>query len=51
MARTVADLPAGSRITDYISLGVVARFFPVIDRPIFATRRAEPQSMQLVSGA
>jgi Insertion element 4 transposase N-terminal/Transposase DDE domain len=29
MARTVADLPAGSRITDYISLGVVARFFPV----------------------
>jgi hypothetical protein len=25
----VADLPAGSRITDYISLGVVARFFPV----------------------
>jgi hypothetical protein len=29
MARTVACLPAGSRITDYISLGVVARFFPV----------------------
>jgi len=29
MARTVAALPAGSRITDYISLGVVARFFPV----------------------
>ena len=28
MARTVATLPAGSRITDYISLGVVARFFP-----------------------
>lgn len=28
MARTVAALPAGSRITDYISLGVVARFFP-----------------------
>jgi hypothetical protein len=29
MARTVASLPAGSRITDYISLGVVAKFFPV----------------------
>jgi hypothetical protein len=28
MARTVAALPAGSRITDYISLGVVTRFFP-----------------------
>ena len=29
MARTVAALPAGSRITDYISLGVMARFFPM----------------------
>src|ERR1700689_4113895 len=29
MARTMAALPAGSRITDYISLGVVAKFFPV----------------------
>jgi hypothetical protein len=29
MARTVATLPAGSRITDYISLGVIVRFFPV----------------------
>jgi hypothetical protein len=28
MARTVAKLPAGSRITDYISLGVIAKFFP-----------------------
>ena len=28
MARTVAALPAGGRITDYISLGVVTRFFP-----------------------
>ena len=25
MSRTVATLPAGSRITDYISLGVVGR--------------------------
>ena len=29
MARTVASLPAGSRITDYISLGVIAKFFPL----------------------
>lgn len=28
MARTVASLPGGSRITDYISLGVIAKFFP-----------------------
>ena len=28
MARTVATLPAGSRITDYITLGVVATTFP-----------------------
>jgi Insertion element 4 transposase N-terminal/Transposase DDE domain len=28
MARTVASLPTGSRITDYISLGVIAKFFP-----------------------
>ncbi len=29
MARTVATLPAGTRITDYISLGVIAKFFPL----------------------
>jgi hypothetical protein len=29
MARTVAGLPNGTRITDYISLGVVAKTFPV----------------------
>ena len=29
MARTVATLPAGSRITDFISLGVVAKTFPL----------------------
>lgn len=28
MARTVAQLPNGSRITDYISLGVIAKTFP-----------------------
>lgn len=29
MARTIATLPAGSRIADYISLGVIAKFFPL----------------------
>jgi len=29
MARTVATLPEGSRITDFISLGVIAKTFPV----------------------
>jgi hypothetical protein len=28
MARSIASLPAGSRITDYISLGVIAKYFP-----------------------
>jgi len=29
MARTVAELPSGSRVTDYISLGVITNSFPV----------------------
>ena len=29
MARTKAALPAGSRITDYISLGVITKFVPL----------------------
>jgi hypothetical protein len=29
MARTVATLPEGARITDYISLGVIAKTFPM----------------------
>jgi hypothetical protein len=29
MSRTVATLPEGSRITDYISLGVIAKAFPI----------------------
>jgi hypothetical protein len=29
MARTIAALPEGSRITDYISLGVIAKTFPL----------------------
>lgn len=30
MARTVASLPAGSRVTDYISLGVITKFVPLV---------------------
>ena len=29
MARTLAELPEGSRITDYISLGVISKTFPL----------------------
>ena len=29
MARTVAELPQGARITDYISLGVIRTTFPL----------------------
>ena len=29
MARTIAELPAGTRITDYISLGVISSAFPL----------------------
>ena len=41
MSRTVASLPAGSRITDYISLGVVAKTFPPdkIRAALVATRK------------
>jgi len=41
MSRTVAALPAGSRVTDYISLGVVAKTFPPdkIRAALVATRK------------
>ena len=38
MARTVAELPSGTRITDYISLGVLAKTFPMTTiEPILRT--------------
>jgi hypothetical protein len=40
MARTVAGLPAGSRITDYISLGVLTKTFP-LDKVIAVVAAAE----------
>jgi hypothetical protein len=49
MARTVAALPAGSRITDYISLGVIARFFPAerIHEILQQTNRASVRERDL----
>src|SRR5436305_12097603 len=49
MARTVAALPAGSRITDYISLGVIARFFPAekIHEVLKQTNRASIRERDL----
>lgn len=42
MARAVASLPAGRRITGYISLGVAAKFFPreKVDAALERTGRA-----------
>jgi len=49
MARTVASLPEGSRITDYISLGVVARFFPreKVDAVLRETKRTSVRERDL----
>jgi hypothetical protein len=49
MARTVATLPKGSRITDYISLGVVAKTFPVskVHAVLSATGRASVRERDL----
>ena len=49
MARTVAELPAGSRITDYISLGVIAKFFPAekIHEVLEQTNRASVRKRDL----
>lgn len=49
MSRTVASLPAGSRITDYISLGVVARCFPreKVDEVLRQTERTSERERDL----
>ena len=49
MARTVASLPAGSRITDYISLGVIAKFFPAdeVREVLNQTKRASVRERDL----
>jgi len=49
MARTVAELPGGTRITDYISLGVVAKTFPVnvIESALEKTGKASIRQREL----
>ena len=49
MARTVVSLPAGSRITDYISLGVITKFFPLLKvrEVLVATQRASVREREL----
>ena len=49
MARTAATLVAGPRITDYISLGVVARCFPrqMVDEVLEQTGRASKRQRDL----
>jgi Insertion element 4 transposase N-terminal/Transposase DDE domain len=49
MARTLASLPSGSRITDYISLGVIAKYFPreKVDAALAETGRASIRQRDL----
>ena len=49
MARTTATLPAGPRITDYITLGVVARCFPrqTVEEVLQQTGRASQRQRDL----
>ena len=49
MARTAAGLPAGSRVTDFISVGVLASRFPrdVVDRVLAETGRKSQRERQL----
>jgi Insertion element 4 transposase N-terminal/Transposase DDE domain len=49
MARTLAALPEGSRITDYISLGVITKTFPLkrVHAVLAATGRASQRERDL----
>jgi len=49
MARTIAEIPKGGRITDHISLGVIAKFFPLerINSVLAATGRASKRQRDL----
>jgi hypothetical protein len=49
MARTIPALPAGSRISDYISLGVIAKYFPIekVRRVLENTGRASVRERDL----
>jgi len=46
MARTLAELPKGTRITDYLSLGVIAKTFPLAQvRSVLATTEVRARSV------
>lgn len=49
MARTAADLPAGIRLTDHISLGVLTTQFPMdlVEQVLFATARCSERERDL----
>lgn len=49
MARTVATLPSGSRITDFISFGILARAFPIskVHEALAATGKASQRQRDL----
>jgi hypothetical protein len=49
MARTVAELPKGSRITDYISVGVITKTFPLekINRILQSTGKVSQRQREL----
>ena len=49
MARTLAELPKGSRITDYISLGVLSKTFPleIVNPVLERTGRASQRQRDL----
>jgi len=49
MARTLATLPEGSRITDYVSLGVIAKTFPLerVRAVLAATGKASERERDL----
>ena len=44
MARTIAGLPQGTRITDYLSLGVLSKAFPL--RQVQAVLAAQGKGSQ-----
>lgn len=49
MARTAAGLPAGTRLTDHISLGVVTARFPLglVEQVLFETERVSQRVREL----
>ena len=51
MARRLARLPPGARISDYISLGVVAQRFPrsAVDRVLRQSGRASRRQRHLLA--